>query len=644
MKNVLFISLLLSVFCVKAQSDWVENRSAYPVAVSEENVALSYLSYTVHYDYKYNQEGRFICDVTYHVIARANNDDGLESMNRIYISLNNVIDVLDIKSRVITKEGKTVELDQSNIKEVEDEQTKGGYRIFAVEGAEIGGEIEYRYTKRVHGSTFINERIQFQFPVQRLEFTLTCPENLEYEFKVVNDEIEVNQIDTTDTRNRYQVVMTDIPAYTAEPFSGLDANKKRIDFRLAYNSAAGKKRINTYADAGKRIYENAHDLSKEDQKVIDNFIKEHDDNDLEPINRLKKLEHELKQKFYMEDNSSDKVADLFSNGFASKKAFLKLFVAIVEYLKIDFEIVATSDRSNSKFESDFTSWNYLDDFLIYFPSENKFLSVHDYRQRYGSVTPNNTAISGIFIRPEPVQDFVYPVTRLSSIPATSYKANMNNLDIKVSFDDDISKAIVKAKRIYIGNEANYYKSALFWMDEEQSNELLKDLAKFLAGDGDILNVELSEANNSVVSWDEPYIIDCYFENEHFIEYAGNSVLFKVGELIGLQSELYKDEERKFEVENTHNRGYLREITIKIPEGYGIENLNDLVLNEKVVDQGKPVYLFESSYEMEKDQLKIRIDEYYDKIFFPKSRFEEFRKVINAAADWNKVTLVLKEIN
>ena len=51
--------------------------------------------------------------------------------------------------------------------------------------------------------------------------------------------------------------------------------------------------------------------------------------------------------------------------------------------------------------------------------------------------------------------------------------------------------------------------------------------------------------------------------------------------------------------------------------------------------------FDSNFEVKNNQLSILIDEYYDEIYYPANKFEGFRKVINAAADFNKVTLILK---
>ena len=48
--------------------------------------------------------------------------------------------------------------------------------------------------------------------------------------------------------------------------------------------------------------------------------------------------------------------------------------------------------------------------------------------------------------------------------------------------------------------------------------------------------------------------------------------------------------------------------------------------------------FESKYSIEKNILIISIEEYYKSLKYSKSRYKEFRDVINAAADFNKLEI------
>ena len=641
MKKYLYLIIITqcNLFSSVIHAQWMEDRKPFPKEDSE--YSLVYLERSKTYDYKYDDEGSFICDLTVHEIVKVYNDDALASYNRIYIPIGDMIELIDVKSRAITKNGKTIKLNKDDIHEIKDEESDSGYRIFAVEGAEVGGEIEYTYTKRIYGRTFINDTYQFDSPVKKYQLAVNVPNNLEFEFSFVNGGVEISTQEDVDEMNKYLMSIEDIPAYVSEPFSGGDAKKRRIDFRLSYNSLVGTKRINTYSAAGKHVYENLLSLSKDEVKLVSEFLNEKSINTDDKWKQFRFLEHEIKKESYTEDNAPDELSFFFENSFGNKLTFAKLFVQIAKELDLEFEVVLTSQRFEYKFNPDFDSWNYLTDYMIYFPAIDKFMAPHDQVHRLGSVPAEYTATYGLFIKPSMVTDFVYPISRIDYIPEDPYQSNMNNLDVKVELSDNLSTSNLSVKRIYLGREANYYKYALLWMDEERKDKMLKDLVNYLAVDADIQSMQIESANNDPENWHEQFVFSTDFSSENFIEVAGNTLLFKLGELIGAQSELYQEEERKFEIENFNNRGYERVIELRIPDGYKVENAEDIVINEKVNDGDKPIYLFESSYTIENQVLKVQINEFYDQIYYPKEDFEAFRKVINAAADWNKVTLVLK---
>ena len=106
--------------------------------------------------------------------------------------------------------------------------------------------------------------------------------------------------------------------------------------------------------------------------------------------------------------------------------------------------------------------------------------------------------------------------------------------------------------------------------------------------------------------------------------------------------MYRDDERTTTVENEFNRKYYRIIRINIPEGYKARNPDDLKINIAYKDRDLTPFLFKSDYTIKGNVLEISIEEFYKEIYAPLSRYEDFRKVVNAAADFNKITLVLEK--
>jgi len=106
--------------------------------------------------------------------------------------------------------------------------------------------------------------------------------------------------------------------------------------------------------------------------------------------------------------------------------------------------------------------------------------------------------------------------------------------------------------------------------------------------------------------------------------------------------MYQDKPRQFPMEIDFPHVLERKIKFTIPDGYIVKNADDLTIDHVYKDNGQVTMGFFSSYKMEGNTLTVSIMEEYRKTYYPLSLYEEFRKIINAAADFNKVALVLEK--
>ena len=127
-----------------------------------------------------------------------------------------------------------------------------------------------------------------------------------------------------------------------------------------------------------------------------------------------------------------------------------------------------------------------------------------------------------------------------------------------------------------------------------------------------------------------------------VEQAGNDLIVKIGETIGEQSELYQETKRKLPIVVSEVHNYFRKLIFEIPEGYSVSNLSDLNMNVEMQNNGKVSCCFTSWYELSGNKLIVYSREYYTENGYPADLFESFRKVINAAADFNKKTIILSK--
>ena len=123
------------------------------------------------------------------------------------------------------------------MKELKNEESGKAFKIFAIEGIELGSEVEYYFIRKMSPSVFDRVFLQYDVPVKNNSFLLTCPEHLKFDFKTYHDFPEVKEEENSE-RNVYLTSMTDVPALKTEAFSNFDPNRKRVEFKLAYNTAS----------------------------------------------------------------------------------------------------------------------------------------------------------------------------------------------------------------------------------------------------------------------------------------------------------------------------------------------------------------------------------------------------------------------
>jgi hypothetical protein len=97
------------------------------------------------------------------------------------------------------------------------------------------------------------------------------------------------------------------------------------------------------------------------------------------------------------------------------------------------------------------------------------------------------------------------------------------------------------------------------------------------------------------------------------------------------------------VDISYAHSYNRTLTIIIPKGYHIKGLDKLNINHTFNNTSdKPSFGFVSSYTLEGDKLIITCKEYYNDLSYSVAQFEDFKRVINDAADFNKISILIEK--
>lgn len=574
---------------------------------------------------------------TFHTITKVNDEKGIGQHNTVYIPMYNVKNVIDIKARTISSTGKVTLLNKDNIKEVNNVDEYGDFKIFAIEGAEKGSEIEVLYTVELNYDLFGSETLQSSYPIQKAEF-LYITDGLNSKIKAYRTDKTFETIQV-DGKKAEQLIVKNIPAMVEEEYATPDANKITVVYQCYPKGQTITQEMfwnNVVNNVGGQFFpEKANALAVSD---ISTILK--DKNEASVFEKASHIDNFVKSNFSIVQNNNEELTEInyiLKNRSASDYGILKAYAHYLKAAGIEYEIVITSNRFTYKFDPDFFIPNMLRDFLIYLPTEDKYIAPDRIEYRVGEAPFNILGNYGLFIK----ESYEYYFTKIIQVDP-DYSRVTRITDI--SFNDDFESVTLKQNQQYTGHWAATHR-AILSLSPEQS---IKEFKDYLTGSGieDKVIISYEDENNDMnqTEYNLPFIVKCTTSSESLIEDAGDSYLFQIGNVIGTQSELYQETERVNPIEMQYPNQYDYTITVEIPEGYTVEGLSSLNINERYVSKSNNEVLakFESSYELKDDSIVITIQEFYKTNEFELSQYEEFRNVINAASDFNKASILFKQ--
>jgi len=110
--------------------------------------------------------------VVKHRVLFLNSDQAIEDNNKIYLPYSSSSELVTNKARVITKDGKVIDLDESKILTAEDEETGEVYKYFTFEGVEKGSFVEYLYILQKRPS-YKGKKLGFKHLIHDIILNLT---------------------------------------------------------------------------------------------------------------------------------------------------------------------------------------------------------------------------------------------------------------------------------------------------------------------------------------------------------------------------------------------------------------------------------------------------------------------------------------
>jgi len=651
-KSLLILGLLLLANFTKAQNsillnyEWEDEPTRHELTEEEKKESRVYIKHLLATEIFYTPDDNAIEYYMEHVIKRLNDEESIDENNKVYMAgskadpdLYTVIE----QARVIKADGKVLDLDVDDILEEENEETGRTYRYYALEGLAVGDEVEYFYVyPRAPRTTGTMSRLQSNSLKREATLWTITPKNLINKFKSFNGFPEMEMDSTYEDINFYKGTYKNLPGLRDEKFADVTANKAAVAYYL-YKNTASNSSMDYYSNVSKFVAKTFNEINPKKSGVLKFMKKMGLDRSMDEEDQIRFIDNYIKTEVRYIQNGLDGLSDLAnvtSKKYGNDRGLTQLYGAIFNEIGVKFEVVYTTDRTELPFDKDFECGIYLDETMLYFPKYKKYLAVSGLSNRYGFPPSVYTSNYGYFTR------FIDVGGSKSGVGKTKFiepvDGNLTVDDFTVTLDlKDLPASSSTLTKTLTGYDAIMYQSIFDFLDEEGKVEIQEGLVNYIDEEMEIGNVEVEnmEATDAGIN---PLKISADFVSEIFVQKAGNNYLINVGKMIGPQSEMYQEEERVLPISRSNNKKYKRQLIITIPEGYEAVNLDQLNMNVVYQADGKDDMGFISTYKLEGNKLIVDCEEFYYSTTYPVDTYDIFQKVINAAADFNKIAILLKK--
>lgn len=573
-----------------------------------------------------------------------NSDDAIERNNKIYIPFSLNESVLVNKARVILKNGNIIHLDKKDIKEDVDQEKGMKYNYFAVNGLEKGAVIEKIYVLE-ESPEFTGQTIKMQdeYPIANLSFELISPNYLVFKTKSYNGLSEA-VIDDKKIANTTILSITekDIPALdNNENYSNWNLQLKLFRYKLDENLINGGRNLNNFKGFSTNVFDRLNpELDKKDLKTLEDFCKtipKSDDLQEQIWNIENKIKKTISYDRYIDNKET--LSDIINTKQANQTDILKIYLAVFKKFKIENNIVFTSNRYKIPFDKEIESFENLSELLFYFPTIKKYLTPTEIEYRiplFPATVANN---NGLFIKEKTFAGVKMGVGEINYIEIPGAEITHDIMNITVDFTQDIENPLITNNITFGGYSGLNFQPIKDFASAEQYKTVLKSIAENYTVEAEYKTLATENDGTEFIG-KKPFVLNVTFDGKDLTKKAGENYLFSVGETIGKQMEFYQENKRTLPVEIDYPHFYTRNIKILLPKGATVKNLDKFVMDFKTDINGKTEAAFISKYTKNGDEILVENTEFYNIINYPLNKFEEYKAVINAAADFNKIVIIV----
>ena len=563
-----------------------------------------------------------------------------ESNNEILISKINVSEIIDVKSKVINNDSiKTYGFNQ--MKEMINTSTSTeNYNYYKIPGINEQDIVEIIYTVKKDFNFNGNKIIEESYPILSSKFIL-IENDFKSNIKIYNS-FSSSVIDTLfDGKKSKLINFKNLDATSDEQYSTPIANKIKVAYQC-YENRDDISQTEYWNNLVQNVRELFFPISI--NPIADELFNELKSKKISiPFNEISvanAIDEYVKDNFTISDDENSKLNDIeyiLKNKISNDFSIIQVYSNLLKAAKIDYEVAISCNRYFLKFDPELFDPNQLREFIIYLPNSEKYISPNRIEYRVSEAPDDLIGNYGVFI--DSNLDYYF-----SQITPSDESFSQIKKKIEVFIPKNLKKLKIKENRSFSGYWAIMNRNYVSFSENEETDFLvdyftISGLNNKKVTNYAIDNFEISDnANNT------PLTIKSTISTNDLVEQKNGLIYLNIGKVIGLQSNLFNADKRINEIEINFPNSYEYLIEVNIPKGYRIYDISELnKLKEYISVDGNISAKFNSSVSQSQDKLYINVNELYKELKYEKSRYQEFREVINAAASFYESSIVLEKI-
>ena len=642
MEKKIFFSIILIITFLNSYSqsykiiDW-DNKTVNLKSSDDDLQGIFSNHYIEYYKSKFSEDV-YVYE-THHMKTKINKITD-ESNNEILISKINVSEIIDIKSKVINNDSiKTYGFNQ--MKEMINTSTSTeNYNYYKIPGINEQDIVEIIYTVKKDFNFNGNKIIEESYPILSSKFIL-IENDFKSNIKIYNS-YSSSVIDTLfDGKKSKLINFKNLDATSDEQYSTPMANKIKVAYQC-YENRDDISQIEYWNNLVQNVRELFFPISI--NPIADELFNELKSKKISiPFNEISvanAIDEYIKDNFTISDDENSKLNDIeyiLKNKISNDFSIIQVYSNLLKAAKIDYEVAISCNRYFLKFDPELFDPNQLREFIIYLPNSEKYISPNRIEYRVSEAPDDLIGNYGVFI--DSNLDYYF-----SQITPSDESFSQIKKKIEVFIPKNLKKLKIKENRSFSGYWAIMNRNYVSFSENEETDFLvdyftISGLNNKKVTNYAIDNFEISDnANNT------PLTIKSTISTNDLVEQKNGLIYLNIGKVIGLQSNLFNADKRINEIEINFPNSYEYLIEVNIPKGYRIYDISELNKSKEYISvDGNISAKFNSSVSQSQDKLYIDVNELYKELKYEKSRYQEFREVINAAASFYESSIVLEKI-